>query len=104
MAFAGGEVPITMSVAAVSPQFSKGPLDPAGTLVDLSDRPMMCMSTDVARGVAVIGGSDHALYEVRLSDGALLRTLHTKRYGHAEWVTAVSHLGDGRVVSGAMDS
>lgn len=81
-----------------------GPTDPAGTLVDLSDRPMMCMSTDVVRGMAVIGGSDHALYEVRLADGVATRTLYTKRYGHSEWVTCVAHLGDGRVVSGGMDA
>ena len=100
----GAAVQEPFAVASVSKQFQTGPLDPAGTLLDLSDRPMMCMSTDVARGMAVIGGSDHALYEVRLSDGKLMRTLHTKRYGHSEWVTAVAHLADGRVVSGAMDS
>ncbi len=93
-----------LSVARVSGQFAHGPVNPEGVLVDLSDRPMMCMSTDVARGMAVIGSSDHALYEVRLSDGAATRTLYTKRYGHSEWVTCVAHLADGRVVSGAMDS
>jgi len=34
----------------------------------------------------------------------VLRNLHTKRYGHSEWVTTASHCLDGRVISGGMDS
>ena len=80
----------------------KGPLDAAGTEVDLSDRPIMCGSTAGDR--VVLGCSDHALYEVDAITGRRTRALYTKRYGHAEWVTCVSHCPDGRVVSGGMDS
>jgi len=47
---------------------------------------------------------DHGLKEVNVRTGQVQRTLYTKRYGHTEWVTTVSHCPDGRVISGGMDS
>ena len=70
--------------------------------VDLSDRPLLCLS--VRDGLAVAGGSDHGLYEVDLAKGRRSRQLHSKRFGHQEWVTCVAHLRDGRILSGGMDS
>mmetsp|Transcript_9248 Transcript_9248/g.23366 ORF Transcript_9248/g.23366 Transcript_9248/m.23366 type:complete len:501 (-) Transcript_9248:250-1752(-) len=84
--------------------FWQGPADPQGMVVDVSDRPNICASVDWAAGEAVIGCSDHALYGVDVHSGRLRRTLYTKKSGHAEWVTCVTHTADGRVVSGGMDS
>ena len=69
---------------------------------DLSDRPLLCLS--VRDGLAVAGGSDHGLYEVDLAKGRKARQLYNKRFGHQEWVTCVTHLRDGRLLSGGMDS
>ena len=74
----------------------------ARTRVDLSDRPLLCLS--VQDGLAVAGGSDHGLYEVDLAKGRKTRQLYNKRSGHEEWVTCVAHLQDGRLLSGGMDS
>ncbi len=78
---------------------------------------ILCMSLFGDR--CVIGSADHALKEFDVSTGKETRTLYhyniyallrltnhiyTKRYGHTEWVTTVTHLDDGRVLSGAMDS
>lgn len=73
-------------------------------VVDVSDRPNTCASVDWAAGEAVVGCSDHALYGVDVHSGRLRRTLYTKKSGHTEWVTCVTHTSDGRVVSGGMDS
>eukprot|EP00793_Prasinoderma_coloniale_P000805 PRCOL_00003955-RA len=79
-----------------------GPADPSGRIVDLSDRPLLAAS---AHGeLAVVAGSDHALYEVSLATGRRARKLYTKAHGHSEWVTCVAHASDGRVLSGGMDS
>jgi len=53
---------------------------------------------------AVFGSADHGLKEVDIRHGRVTRTLYTKRCGHSEWVTTVSHCPDGRVLSGGMDS
>ena len=63
---------------------------------------------------AVVGSADHGLIEVDLRGSGRAadrtaalrtkRTLYTKQYGHAEWVTDVAHLPDGRVLSAGMDS
>eukprot|EP00656_Telonema_subtile_P051437 TRINITY_DN6915_c0_g1_i3.p1 TRINITY_DN6915_c0_g1~~TRINITY_DN6915_c0_g1_i3.p1 ORF type:complete len:568 (+),score=118.45 TRINITY_DN6915_c0_g1_i3:131-1834(+) len=80
----------------------QGPADPAGTVLDCSERPILCMS--VHNDEAVLGGSDHALYVMNLNTGRRVRSLYSKRYGHSEWVTCVKHLADGRVISGGMDA
>ena len=58
-----------------------------------------------ARGdCVVVGSSDHALYEINVRKMKRTRTLYTKTYGHAEWVTSVRYLPDGRIISAGMDS
>lgn len=74
----------------------------SGRVVDVSDRNIICMS--VLGGKAVFGSADHGLKEVAVRNGQVLRNLFTKRYGHKEWVTTVSHCPDGRILSGGMDS
>jgi len=74
----------------------------SGRVVDVSDRNVMCMS--VLGEKAVLGSADHGLKEMNIRAGQVLRTLYTKRCGHTEWVTTVSHCPDGRVISGGMDS
>lgn len=90
--------------------WSTGPLDNAGRVGNVSDRPLLCMS--VHENFAVVGSADHGLIEVELTgsgkrDGKPLRTrrtLYTKQYGHAEWVADVTHLPDGRILSAGVDS
>jgi len=84
--------------------WASGPADPEGVAVDLSHRPVLCSAVDPARRRVALGCSDHAVYELSLDTGAVTRTLHSKRYGHAEWVTSVAYLADGTLASAAMDS
>jgi WD domain, G-beta repeat len=76
----------------------QGPVDPAGTLHDASDRNVMCCS--LARNELVLGSADHALYSVDIATGAATRKLHSLSSGHSEWVTCVAHTADGDVLSG----
>ncbi|CAE8742657.1 unnamed protein product [Polarella glacialis] len=62
----------------------------------------MCMS--LMGDKAVMGSADHGLKELDTRSGTVTRNLYTKRYGHTEWVTSVSHCRDGRILSGGMDS
>lgn len=59
---------------------------------------------DWGLGEAALGSADHAVYTVDLRKRELARTLHGRRGGRAEWVTAVQHLPatDG-LVSAGMD-
>eukprot|EP00903_Cladosiphon_okamuranus_P015931 g14716.t1 len=83
----------------------RGPLDPAGNLLDLSDRNLLCAS--VRDEEAVFGSADHAVYCVDLSRGVKTRQLYGSRSkpsaGHKEWVTAVCHTAHGDIASGGMD-
>lgn len=82
---------------------SNGPIDPAGRQIDLSDRPLLCSSSNM-RNEVVVGGSDHALYSIDVLDARKRHiTMYTKTCGHTDWVTSVSHLSDGQVLSAAMD-
>lgn len=82
---------------------SNGPIDPAGRVYDLSDRPLFCSSSNM-RNEVVIGGSDHALYAIDVLDPRKRPvTMYTKTNGHTDWVTSVAHLPSGQVLSGAMD-
>eukprot|EP00933_Yihiella_yeosuensis_P030531 TRINITY_DN24166_c0_g1_i1.p1 TRINITY_DN24166_c0_g1~~TRINITY_DN24166_c0_g1_i1.p1 ORF type:complete len:634 (+),score=99.35 TRINITY_DN24166_c0_g1_i1:67-1968(+) len=74
----------------------------SGRVVDLSDRNIMCMSLMDEK--AVLGSADHGLKEVNVRAGQITRTLYTKRFGHTEWVTTVSHCSSGKIISGALDS
>ena len=97
------------------------PLDEAGTLLRISERPLVCSASLGER--VVLGGTDHALYEVQVRGGSgnarsssasasasisastptVARRLYNRTQGHTEWVTDVAYLDDGRVVSAAMD-
>ena len=88
--------------AAAAGLFSVKPAAARAACVDISDRPSLCM--DVRDGFAVVGSSDHALYEVDLKKKRVCRKLYGKQYGHGEWVSAVAYLGDGRVISAGLDS
>ncbi|KAL4156339.1 hypothetical protein PRNP1_005370 [Phytophthora ramorum] len=90
----------------------QGPSVPEGELHAVSAQPLMCMCMSADESEAVVGSSDHALYVIPLSGASSSsggrasrpRTLYSKRFGHTEWVTCVTHLPDRRIVSGGMDS
>eukprot|EP00928_Gymnodinium_smaydae_P040711 TRINITY_DN27588_c0_g1_i1.p1 TRINITY_DN27588_c0_g1~~TRINITY_DN27588_c0_g1_i1.p1 ORF type:complete len:671 (-),score=134.83 TRINITY_DN27588_c0_g1_i1:110-2122(-) len=74
----------------------------SGRCIDVSDRNILCMS--VLGEKAVVGSADHGLKELNITAGQQLRNFYTKRFGHAEWVTTVSHCPDGKIISGGQDS
>lgn len=80
-----------------SDMFLNPPLDPAGRRVDVSDRLLICSSSNM-RNEVVVGGSDHALYSINVNDPASKPiTMYNKSNGHTDWVTSVTHLADGQV-------
>eukprot|EP00741_Cyanophora_paradoxa_P016171 tig00000042_g15611.t1 len=83
-------------------EFLAPPADPAGILFEASERPILCMS--VLGNEAALGGSDHGVNCFNIDTGSQTRNLYTKQYGHSEWVTCITHLPDGRILSGGMDS
>jgi WD40 repeat protein len=91
---------------AVSRAWFDGPVDAAGTLVDLSERPVMCGAVDPERGITYLGCSDHATYAVSTETAKKAAVLYGKKAGHSEWVTSVAVMGDGsgRVVTAGMDA
>ncbi|POM68304.1 Hypothetical protein PHPALM_15554 [Phytophthora palmivora] len=89
----------------------QGPRAPEGNVHAVSAQPLMCMSMSIDESEVVVGSSDHALYVLPVGSGfssrgasSRPRTLYTKKFGHTEWVTCVTHLPDRRIVSGGMDS
>eukprot|EP00644_Phytophthora_capsici_P000510 jgi/Phyca11/540405/estExt2_Genewise1Plus.C_PHYCAscaffold_40937 len=104
---------LTASAEHLTGSWIQGPRSPEGELYNVSAQPLMCMSMSVDESEVVVGSSDHALYVLPLDNGSSRgprgatsrpRTLYTKKFGHTEWVTCVTHLSDRRVVSGGMDS
>ena len=93
---------VNKSSSKPSAQWSTGPVDPQGILFDASDRNILCQSLFQNR--CVVGSADHGLKEFDITTGQQIRELYNKKCGHSEWVTCVSHLPDGRVVSGGMDN
>lgn len=93
-----------VGLARLGSAWARGPRDPAGELVTVSHRPVLCSALDRRRNRVAIGSSDHAVYEVDVATAAVARTLFTKRYGHTEWVTALAYLPDGSLASAAMDA
>lgn len=59
---------------------------------------------DVHDREVAFGCSDHGVYTYDINSGKKRRTLYTKRCGHSEWVTCLTYLPDGRLVSGGMDN
>lgn len=92
--------------------YFSSPLDPAGTLYDVSAMPVLCMSS--TDGEVVVGCADHSLYAINVLSGQSDRsrgqsapsftTMHGKKHGHSDWITGVCHLADGRVLSCGMDN
>jgi WD40 repeat protein len=84
-------------------RFFVPPCDESGRLVDVSDRPLLCLSSNL-RNEVIIGSSDHALYaiDVNHSTRAPIK-MYSKSSGHTDWITGVAHLPDGRVISSSMD-
>lgn len=107
---AGGTTPLPSGAprahtSTLSAQWRAGPLDPAGTVVDLSARPLLCCDLTPDGGTAVVGGADHGLKEVMLGrEPRVRRELFTRTDGHREWVSCVRALPDGRVLSGGVDA
>jgi WD40 repeat protein len=79
--------------------WASGPINGNGNVVDLSDRNLMCSDVHMSTRKCVFGGSDHSLYVIDVASGKLDRTLYSKQFGHAEWVSCVAYCPDGRVVS-----
>ncbi|CAM9710588.1 unnamed protein product [Scytosiphon promiscuus] len=100
-----GELKKSTTDVAVACGWRDGPLDPAGQLLDLSDRNLLCAS--VRGDEAVFGCADHALYCVDLSHGVETRRLYGSRSkpdaGHKEWVSTVCHTSQGDIASGGVD-
>lgn len=86
----------------LSANWYKGPRIQEGKLFDASPRNVLCM--DVLGDQCVLGSADHGLKEFNMVSGRQTRELYSKQSGHTEWVTCVSYLPDGRVLSGGMDS
>eukprot|EP01041_Mallomonas_annulata_P001875 gene1875-3635_t len=87
-----------------SHRFFLSPEDPAGRRVDVSDRPLLCMSKSSDGREVVVGGADHALYSIDVRDVRKRHVqMYSKRCGHTDWVTSCTHLIDGRVLSSGMD-
>lgn len=70
----------------------------------MSDRPLLCSAANWESGEVVVGSSDHALYVLDVPNGTHKRRLYSKSSGHKEWVTCVTYLSDGSILSGGMDS
>jgi hypothetical protein len=80
-----------------SEQYLLAPVDPAGRVVDCSDRMLICASSNM-RNEVVVGGADHALYSVNVADARSKHvTMYGKTMGHTDWVSTVTHLANGKV-------
>eukprot|EP00775_Hariotina_reticulata_P005016 gene5016-5257_t len=61
-----------------------GPVNEAGLLIQVSDRPLLCSAASWEQQQVVVGSSDHALYVVDLQLGRKIRTLYSRTCGHSE--------------------
>eukprot|EP00892_Ulva_mutabilis_P011022 jgi/Ulvmu1/8292/UM041_0104.1 len=90
--------------AAVADGWISGPINETGSALDVSDRPILCSAAHWEIGEVVLGCSDHALYVLDVQNSVQKRQLYGSRSGHQEWVTCVTYLQDGSILSGGMDS
>ena len=77
----------------------------SSSVIDVSDRMLLCSSTN-KRNEVVVGGSDHALYAIDVNNSSIKDayiTLYGKTFGHTDWVSSVTHMSDGKILSGGMD-
>ena len=93
---------------ADSRPFFAPPSPPEGTQVNVSDRPLLCMSSN-KRNEVIVGSADHALYSISLTSlghrpPPAPQTMYSKRNGHADWITGVAHLANGKVMDLAVCS
>ncbi len=65
-------------------------------------RGILCMSMHT--NLLATGSSDHGIRVYDLKQKKFVKELFNKQYGHHEWVTSLSYLKDGRLVSAGMDS
>ncbi len=56
------------------------------------------------KNLLATGSSDHGIRIYDTEKQVFLREFYTKKYGHTEWVTSLSYLPDGRLLSSGMDS
>ena len=101
--------------ASAADRWLRGPVDPAGARVKLSDLPLTCASLAPAGDGVVVGGTDHSVRLVTPASATWGGKNEKKknveagvvelRGGHGEWVTCVARDATrGLVVSGGMDS
>ena len=100
--------------ASAAARWLRGPVDPAGARVWLSDLPLTCASLAPTGDDVVVGGTDHSVRLVGLASATSRdarretrngAAVATPKAGHGEWVTCVTHDATrGFVVSGGMDS
>lgn len=80
------------------------PNEANGSLVQLTEAPLLCGAIRGDGRRCIVGGADHDLYEVDIGSGSQLDACGTRRLsGHAEWVTAVEYFPDNRCTSAGMD-
>ena len=65
-------------------------------------RGILCMT--IKNDLLATGSSDHGIRVYDLKKNSYVKELFSKRYGHTEWVTSISYLNDGRLLSCGMDS
>jgi WD40 repeat protein len=88
-------------------RWARGPADPEGVLLDLSDRNLLCMDVSPysnSANLCVAGSADHGLVLCDIEKKRKVRSLYTKTAGHSEWVTACKFTPEGKILSGGMDS
>lgn len=80
------------------------PSEPSGSVVQLTEAPLLCGAIRGDGRRCIVGGADHDLYEVNIGSQSRLDACGTRRLsGHAEWVTAVEYFPDDRCASAGMD-
>jgi WD40 repeat protein len=68
----------------------------------LTDRNILCMS--VSGNQVILGSANHSAYTMS-SDLKQTKELHSKKFGHSDWVSCVTHAKKGSlIISGGMDS
>lgn len=97
-------LPLEYDALQVARGWEVGPVDPAGTVLDLSDRPVLCSALSPDGSEVALGCSDHSVYTVDLRRRRKGRHLYTRTHGHREWVTCLAYTPQGQLISGAMDS
>lgn len=99
VAHLGGVSPTPLPVSS---SWSRGPVDPAGVVIRLCDRPLLCSSASRDRTQVVVGSSDHSVHIIDVATRLKSASLYAAR-GHTEWVTGVA-CSDDMIATCAMDA